>query len=115
MSELILRSAKIHNPIRVDISESTTISDIVEAKGHCMYGLIVPSNFDGTQIKFQTSYDGVTFEELHDNLGVEVALTVAASKNYDLPTALAPWPFWRIVCSTAQTTTDTDFIVVAKG
>ena len=96
--------------ISVVLATSTTISQAFDARPGAMFGLVVPSTFDGTAITFQVSHDNVTYQALYDEFNVAVGLTVAASRSYNLPSALAPWAFWKIVCGSAQTTTDTAFV-----
>lgn len=111
---LISRDGR-YEDLSVVIAVSTTVSSAFASKGCAMFGLVIPSTFDGTVITFQSSADGTTYQALSDSAGAAVSMTVAASKNYDLPSALAPWPYWKIVCSTAQTTTDTVFQVCSRG
>lgn len=101
--------------VTVVIATSTTVSEAYPAQGRALFGLVIPSTFDGTVITFQVSADGVTYQALYDEFNTQVSMTVAASRSYNLPTALAPWAYWKIICSSAQTTTDTVFVVVSKG
>jgi hypothetical protein len=102
-------------PATVDISEDSDISLSVDIRDMAIFGLIIPSTFNGTEIAFQVGYDNENWSELNDSSGTPVAMTVAASRAYDLPTALASWRVFQIVCGSSQTTEDTEFIVVAKG
>lgn len=68
------------------------------------FGLAVPSTFDGTTITFTVSelFAG-TYQPLYDASNTQVSRTVAASRSYPLPAELKAWPFFKIVCGTAQT------------
>lgn len=101
--------------VTITIATSTTVSDAFATGGKAIFGLVVPSTFDGTTITFQVSADGVTYQALYDITNTAVGMTIAASRSYDLPTQLAAWPYFKIVCGSAQTTTNTIFVVVAKG
>lgn len=101
--------------LTVDIETDADLTDAFDARPGAMYGLIVPSNFDGTNILFHVSHDNDTYYPLYDTTNTAVGMTVAASRAYDLPTELAAWPFWKIETVTDQATSDTVFTVVAKG
>jgi hypothetical protein len=101
--------------VRVILATSTTISEACALGGSAIFGLVVPSTFDGTTITFQVSHDGTTYQALYDEFNVAVSMTVAASRSYNLPSALAPWSYLKLVCGSAQTTTDTAFVIVGKG
>lgn len=96
------------------VLNGATVSDAFDARPGAMYGLVIPSTFDGTTITFQVSADNSTYQSLYDTSNAQVSMTVAASRSYDLPTELAAWPFFKIVCGTSQTGS-TVFTVVAKG
>lgn len=101
--------------LTVDISEDDDLTNAFDARPGAIYGLVVPSTFDGTTISFVVSHDDSTYQALYDTTNSLVSMTVAASRSYDLPTELASWQFWKIVTGSAQTTGDTVFVVVAKG
>lgn len=79
------------------------------------YGLIMPAALTSTAMTFTVcdSADG-TYVALYDTTNTQVAMTVAASRAYDLPSELYAWPFWKIVLGTAEDAART-LKVVAKG
>ena len=101
--------------LTVDISEDADLTNAFDARPGAIYGLVVPSNFDGTAILFHVSHDDVTYQPLYTSLNVAVGMTITASRSYDLPTELAAWQYWKIETVTDQATSDTIFTVVAKG
>lgn len=107
-------------PLTVGNGSSTSDSGgpdndgVVDGRPYAMYGLVIPSSFDGTTIGFSVSADGTTYQTLYDNTATVVSMTVAASRSYDLPVALAVWPFWKLTTGTSQTGA-TAFIVIAKS
>lgn len=115
MGSVAISRSSTWKSLTVDISEDNDLTDVFDARPGAIYGLIIPSNFDGTQISFVVSHDNSTFVALYDVDNAQVLMTVAASRAYDLPTELAPWQYWKIVTLTAQATTDTIFTIVAKG
>jgi tellurite resistance-related uncharacterized protein len=99
----------------VDISEDADLSTAVDIRDMAIFGLIVPSNFDGTEIKYWVSHDNVTYYALYDGSNTLIADTITASTARDLPTELAPWAWLKIETTTDQATSDTELIVCCKG
>lgn len=103
----------------IDISEDDDLSNAIDIEGKVLVGLVIPSNFDGTTVKFQVSHDNVTYQALYDDGGTEISITVAASRGVGITAAkaeaLAPWRYIKLVTGTAQTTTDTEIFLVTKG
>ena len=85
------------------IANGATASDAFDARGFVIFGLIMPAAFTGTTITFTVAEveDG-TYQALYDTSNVQVSLTVAVSRSYDLPAELAAWPFWKIVSGSAE-------------
>jgi hypothetical protein len=99
----------------ITIPNAGTVSSIFDARNYAMFGLIVPAAFTSTSISFQVGdSEDATFQDLYDNTGTHVTLTVAQGKSYDMPTALAPWPFFKIIAGTAEGAART-ITVVSKG
>jgi hypothetical protein len=66
----------------------------------------MPASFTGTQLTFQTSHDGITYQNLYDDAGSEIAVTVAASTNVALPASvMAAWRYVKLRSGTAGTPT----------
>lgn len=104
-----------YNPTcTVVIATSTTISSAVDLLGAQLVGVYVPSTFDGTTFTL-TVCDTLagTYTTLIGSDGNAVTLTVAASRYLGLTDAqqaqLRGAKFIKIVCGSAQTTTDTVF------
>ena len=96
------------------IANAQTTSGAMTAGSYAMFGLVIPSAFTGTSISFTVSADNSTFQTLYDSNGNEVTLAVAASRSFDLPSALASWPYWKVV-SNASEGGARSLVVVAKG
>lgn len=104
------------------VADSATTSGAFIASGEVTFGLVVPSGFDGTTITFTVSADDpahvaeadATYQALYNASNVQVSMTLAASRSYDLPAELSAWPRWKIVTGTAQTNA-TVFTVVGKA
>ena len=102
--------------ITCTVTNGNTTSAAVDLAGIRNMGLIVPSTFDGTQITFQTSDTlGGTYQAIYDITNTQVSMTVAAGRTYDTPGELSWVRFLKIVCGTAQATTDTAFLLVTRS
>ncbi len=97
------------------IATGQTASAVYDAQGFAIFGIVIPTLFTGTSISFTVCDTRAgTYQVLYDNIGTAVALTVAAGRSLDLPTALAAWPFWRVVSNAAETPART-LVICAKG
>jgi hypothetical protein len=86
------------------IANGQTKSAAVPTYGYVVLGAVFPAELDGTAVTFEVSIDGTTFFPLYDSTGgAQVSMTVAASRAFDLPTALASWPYLKFVIGTSQT------------
>jgi hypothetical protein len=110
----LLRTSIWHKAT-VDISEDADLTNEVDIRDMALIGLLVPSTLNGTDLIFHVSHDNVTYYPLYDTSNGAVDMTVTAGQAYDLPTALAAWPWMKIETVTDQADTDTEFIVVSKG
>lgn len=108
---LISRSQK---KFTLTIANGATTSDKFAAGGHVIFGLVVPSAFTGTSLTFSVSADDSTYQTLYDNTGTVVSLTVSTSRSFDLPTALAAWPYFKIISGSSEGAARS-LVVVAKG
>lgn len=115
MGSVSISRSSTYKALTVDIDVDADLTDAFDARPGAIYGLVVPSNFDGTNILFHVSHDNATYQPLYDTSNAAVGMTVAASRSYDLPTELAAWQYWKIETVTDQATSDTIFYVVAKG
>lgn len=98
------------------IPSGSATSSAVDARAHALFGIVLPSTFDGTSltITVSTSETG-TFQTLEDQYGSAITLTVEASRSYALPNDVAAWPWFKLVAGSNQTTTDTVITVVKKA
>lgn len=101
--------------IAMTVTSGGTLTGNHDTLGYGLFGLVVPAEFDGTAIQFQVSHDGGTYYPLYDITNTAVQMTVAPSRAYDLPGELSAWRYLRIVCVTAQTTTNTVFQLVLRS
>jgi hypothetical protein len=99
----------------VTVNVGQTLSGGVDTAGYGNMGLIVPSDFDGTSISFQVSVDSGAYVPLYDITNTQVVMTVAAGRAYDLPGELMVWRYFKLVCGTAQATTNTVFTLVLRS
>lgn len=84
------------------IASSGTTSSACEVGGFALLGLVMPGTFTGTTITFTVSHDGTTYQALYDDTNTQVSMTVAASRSYQLPLALAAWPYFKIVSGSSE-------------
>lgn len=65
----------------------------------------MPAAFTGTELTFQGSVDGITYQNIYDG-SVELSVTVAVSENVTLPaSSLAGFVFLKLRSGTAGTPT----------
>lgn len=74
------------NSVPATIAESESLSDVVELLGYDLVAVQLPATWTAASVTFQCSQDGITFSDVHDDAGTEVALTVAASQWVTVPT-----------------------------
>ena len=102
----------------IDISEDNDLSLPIDIRQAAFGGLIVPDTVNGTEITFLVAAeeDG-TYVPLTDgdNSPIALAVTSATASGPPLPPELFAHNFFKIKTTTAQTTTDTQFLVELKG
>lgn len=96
------------------IAISSSTSSAIPITGKVILGLVVPSAITGTAFTFTVSHDGTTYQALYDTTNTQVSLTVAASRNYDLPSELASWPYFKIVSNGTEAAARTLYVTM-KG
>jgi hypothetical protein len=70
--------------------------------GHYLSAIVMPATWTAAVITFQASADGVTYNDVHDIAGTEIAVTTAAGRMIVLPpTDWYPVPFIRIRSGTS--------------
>lgn len=97
------------------IPASGTVSNAIDLQGTFLVGLIIPANFDGTQLKFKGSRDGNTFYTLNNTAGDDLIATVVAGQATSIvPQDFSMWRYIQLVSVTTQTTTDTIIGLVTR-
>jgi hypothetical protein len=105
----------ISEVINATVASGASLSGVIGLNGCLPTGLVIPSNFDGTQITFQVSADGTTYQVLWCN-GALLTLTVAASVSYTLkPEDFIGWRYLKVATVTQQATSDTVIGVLVTG
>lgn len=99
----------------VTIASAGTTSAAIDGQAYAFYGLIMPGTITSTAMTFTVSdkSDG-TFVALYDETNTQVSVTIAASRAYNLPDALAAWPWFKIVMGSSEAA-DRSLILCAKG
>lgn len=101
--------------LNATIATGETVSDAIDLQGTFLVGLIIPANFDGTQLKFKGSRDGENFYTLNNTAGNDLIATVVAGQATSIaPQDFAMWRFIQLVSVTTQTTTDTIIGLVTR-
>lgn len=90
--------------VTVNIANGGVTSQAIASSGAAMYGLIFPAALTSTGMLFTVCDTAAgTFVALYDSLGIIVAsIPVGTTRGLDLPTALAPWPFFKVVLGSAE-------------
>jgi len=107
----------IHSTAILKVGVGLTVSQPADIRRSTLFGLWVPATFNGSLIAIQVSYNSVNFGNLYDIKGAQVFVgsgVAVADRPYDLPGELSSWGWMRLVCSTVQATTDTDFVLSMK-
>lgn len=98
------------------VASGATVSSVFSASGFSSFGMILPSTFDGTSVAFEVASEvgSTTFTTLYSAANTAVAMTVAASRAYPLPSELTSFPAFRLITA-AQSTTSTLITVLGKS
>lgn len=101
----------------VSIAVDDDLTPAIDITKAAFGGLIVPATVNGTSLGFVVSDDGTTFTTLRDSSNAAIGLTItsATATAVALPPELFAFNYFKITCATAQTTTDTQFVVTLKG
>lgn len=62
------------------IANAASLSGSIDARGKRLARVLVPTVWTAANLTFQTSADGVTFNDLYDDSGLEVVVTAVAGK-----------------------------------
>lgn len=97
---------------------TATTSEAINISKAAFGGITVPATVDGTSIGFSVcATEGGTYVTLRDTANAAIALTITAATAtaVALPPELFGFNYFKIVCGSTQTTTDTQFIVSLKA
>lgn len=108
----ITRDSEVRN---VTIANAAQASEVIDIRHYAILGMMVPDALTGTTLSFQVSdAEGGVYKDLYDTANIQVSMTVAQGRAYDLPTELASWPYFKIKAGSVQTAIRT-FKVLLKG
>lgn len=102
----------------VTIATDDDLTPAIDITGASFGGLLIPDTVNGTSLSFTVAATASgTFYPLKDSTNASIALTItsATAAAVPLPPELFAFNYFKIVCATAQTTTDTQFVVTLKG
>ena len=102
----------------VSIGTDDDLTPAIDIREAAFGGLLVPATVNGTSLSFTVSDTlAGTYYALKDKDNASIALTItsATASAVALPAELFAFNFFKIVTATAQSTTDTQFIVTLKG
>lgn len=87
----------------VTIASSGTESNAVDLNGTRVVGIITPAALTGTAITLKASFDGTNFHDMYNKDGVQMTITVAASRWVALaPADLAGVRYLKLVSGSAE-------------
>ena len=100
-----------------DISADADLSDAKPIDGFSFGMLYIPSNFDGTQLKFHVcGTKGGTYLPVSDSTtGSDITYTTAASKACPIPPEVFGAAWLKLESVTDQATDDTVILATFKG
>ncbi len=89
------------------IAADASLSAAVPIGGDLPVNIQMPTGWDAANLTFQSSQDGVTFQDLYDSNGIEVAVQADASRNIQLNPADFAGLYWlKIRSGTAAAAVD---------
>lgn len=62
------------------IANGQSLSNAVDIGNKTLLGIVIPSSWTAANLTFQVSTDGITYNDVYDNLGTEKNVTAAASR-----------------------------------
>jgi hypothetical protein len=75
--------------LAVTIANGASLTDAIDLADTRLSRIAIPASWTTANLSFQVSYDGVTYNNLHDLAGVEVTAAAAASRSISLHTLFA--------------------------
>lgn len=69
-----------YKTLTATISNGNSLSDAIDLKGFVLVNIQMPATWTTAVLSFQGSYDGVTYNDIYDNIGVEVTASAGASR-----------------------------------
>lgn len=104
------------------IASGQTVSQAIDLQGTFLTGLVVPANFDGTQIQFLASRDGTdtglgAYAPYYNAAGTRVTIVVTAATLSFIglsPQDFSSIRYLKLVSVTTQTTTPTVIGLVTR-
>lgn len=101
----------IPKTVEATIASGAATSEAIGKAGYARVGVILPAELEGTTLTLTVSRTKTgTYYPLKDTSGA-ISLTVANTGAYLLSASLAPFPWFKIVMGSNQTTTDTELVV----
>jgi hypothetical protein len=95
----------------------TTTDEIDLGRGQQLFGIFVPSTFDGTTITLTASpSSGGTFVAVQDGYGSTFTLTTTASRYVPISDLriTGGLRYIKLVCGSTQTTSSTEFTLITR-
>lgn len=84
------------------IGSGQSLSGLVDLQDSRATGIILPAAWTAASVTFQVSADNVTYQNLYDSSGTEVAVPVAASRAVNLdPAAFLGWRYLKLRSGTS--------------
>ena len=107
MYESVIERVKLTIASGASLSNSINLNkmDGVKKVGLRLFGIVIPSAWTAANLTFQTSYDGVTYQNLYDKDGSEETVTVTDTDTsiWLNPATFAAVPFLKIRSGTSGT------------
>lgn len=102
----------------VSIATDDDLTPAIDIREAAFGGLLVPATVNGTELTFTVSDTlAGTYYALKDSSNTAIKLTIssATASAVPLPAEVFAFNFFKIATTTAQSTTDTQFVVTLKG
>lgn len=110
-----LRTGSSEVVIPVTVTAGQTVSTAFDVGGLRNWGIMIPTTFDGTEIRYKTCDTlGGTYVGVFDVFNVRVMQTVGSNRFVDVYGEVMALRFLQIECLTVQATTDTVFQIIGK-